>query len=139
MSIWSVETVELDDTPTSSSDHPQPSLHYDSDGPCDSTTTASFDWLMSWLELPIPNQSGNATDDNDDIPIGDDYPDQSSWVQQQQEQQELQEQQPQQEQLEQPQQQQGQLEQPQQQHVQQRQEQDQEEEDNNIIMMIIDI
>lgn len=117
MSIWSLETLELeDDTPTSSSDNPHlPHNESDDEGPCDSTTTRNFDLLMSWLELSIPNRGESATEE---FPVGDDYPDQSCWVQQQQEQQ----QEPQQQQLEQ---QQEQEPQQQQQHQYQQQQQQQ--------------
>lgn len=87
MSVWSIETVDVEvEIPSSSDDHVSHSLFEsdgnddDDDGPCDSTTTENFDRLMEWLELSIPDQQMV----NTDAPVGDGYPDQSCWVEEQQ-------------------------------------------------------
>lgn len=99
MSVWSLETVDLEnDTPTSSSDilqsSPYDSEDDDDNGPCDSTTTRNFDRLMSWLELSIPDRKTYGTEE---VPLGEEFPDQSCWVHQQQNQQEQQQEEQQQE------------------------------------------
>lgn len=107
MSVWSLETVDLEnDVPTSSDEIRQLPPNYESDnesenednGPCDSTTTRQFDRLMSWLQLSIPDRTEPVMEE---FPIGEDYPDQSCWVQPEQGQQDQEQEQQEQQQVEQ--------------------------------------
>lgn len=114
MSIWSLETIPLEDNePSSSCDYQRFSQFDDGDskGPCDSTTsrdwlrfsqfddsdsegpcdsTTSIDWLTSWL---------NSVPDSESIPIEEDYQEQNLQREQQQEQDQQQDQQQNQQQV----------------------------------------
>ena len=80
MSVWSLDTVELpstsDDVMTSSSSTPIREME-ENDGPCDSTTSWRQVRLFQWLNLPLPEMVAP----ENEIPMGDEFPDQSDWVQ----------------------------------------------------------
>lgn len=83
MSIWSNSTIELpashnDDLPTSDIERAvSPTFSTDSnDGPCDSTTTWNETRLYQWLGLTPPDTYQVF----DDYPVGEEFPDQSHWI-----------------------------------------------------------